>query len=131
MSYLDEIGLGQLWQRVDDIFARLTEAVGSMSFSDGVLTLFSCANDSLDSENLDNYFASHDEAVNHLGLGADGHTLYAYDCENNTNGNGINLAAASGADSINYGRYLSLSADGKTITLYDQHNHYLDSVTLP
>lgn len=129
MSYLDEIGLGQLWQRVDDVFARLTEAAHSMSFSDGVLTLFSCTDEELDSENLDSHFANHDEAVRNLGV-SNGR-LYAYDCNGNQNGNSINLKSASGVSDINYA--WSLGIDGKKLYLKDKDGNEISgsSITLP
>ena len=124
MSYLDEIGLGQLWQRVDDVFARLTEAAHSMSFSDGVLTLFSCTDGELDSEDLDSHFANHDEAVNYLGV--TDNMLYAYDCNDNQNGNGVNLRTASGAA-------FSLGINGKTLYLKDAYGNPIQgsSIMLP
>lgn len=128
MSYLDEIGLGQLWQRVDDIFARLTEAVGSMSFNSGtgVLTLFSCAGGELDSEDLDTRYPTKDEAAASLELS--GNTLYINDVNGNHNTptGGVNLKTASGAA-------FSLGINGKTLYLKDASGNMIQnsSITLP
>lgn len=130
MSWLDDIGLGQLWDRISAIFARKTEAGGSFTFDGGTIYLIAVAGGTLDSENLDTYFANHDEAVSYLGLGSDGHTLYAYDVNGHANGNGIDIASASGASSINYGRYISYNSRTKVLTLTDQSGNYLDSTTL-
>lgn len=126
MSYLDEIGLGQLWQRVDDVFARLTEAAHSMSFSNGVLTLFSCTNGELDSEDLDTRYPTKDEAA--ASLSVSGNTLYIKDVSGNYNAptGGINLKTASGAA-------VGLGLSGKRLYLIDNNGHEIanSGITLP
>ena len=126
MSYLDEIGLGQLWQRVDDVFARLTEAAHSMSFSNGVLTLFSCTDGELDSEDLDTRYPTKDEAAASLELS--GSTLYINDVSGNHNAptGGINLKTASGAA-------VKLGLSGKRLYLIDNNGHEIanSGITLP
>ena len=126
MSYLDEIGLGQLWQRVDDVFARLTEAAHSMSFSNGVLTLFSCTNGELDSEDLDTRYPTKDEAAASLELSDN--TLYINDVSGNHNAptGGVNLKTASGAA-------VRLGLSGKRLYLIDNNGHEIanSGITLP
>lgn len=128
MSYLDEIGLGQLWQRVDDVFARLTEAAHSMSFNsdNGVLTLFSCTNAELDSEDLDTRYPTKDEAA--ASLSVSGNTLYIKDVSGNYNtpSGGINLKTASGAA-------VRLGLSGKRLYLIDNNGHEIanSGITLP
>ena len=128
MSYLDEIGLGQLWQRVDDVFARLTEAAHSMSFNsnDGVLKLFSCTGGELDSEDLDTRYPTKDEAAASLELS--GNTLYINDVSGNHNTptGGVNLKTASGAA-------VSLGLSGKRLYLIDNNGNEIanSGITLP
>lgn len=132
MSWLDDIGLGQLWDRISAIFARKTEAGGSLGWNGTTLTLYAVAGNTLDSENLDSGLATDAQAAHSLSLSnsslvltsVSGTTLATVSLADL-----INSAVSDGVGSLNYGRYLSIS--GKTLTLYDQHNHYLDSVTLP
>lgn len=132
MAWLDNIGLGQLWDRISAIFARKTEAGGSFGWNGTTLTLYAVAGNTLDSENLDNGLATDAQAAHNLSLSdsslvltsVSGATLATVSLADL-----INSAVSSGVGALNYGRYLSIS--GKTLTLYDQHNHYLDSVTLP
>lgn len=132
MSWLDDIGLGQLWDRISAIFARKTEAGGSLSWNGTTISLIAVAGGTLDSANLDSGLATDAQAAHSLSLSGSslvltsvsGATLATVSLADL-----INSAVSDGVGSLNYGRYLSIS--GKTLTLYDQHNHYLDSVTLP
>ena len=67
MTRLDLSGLRDLWYRIDDIFARLTEAGGSLSWDNAKnLTLVSCAGGTLNTVNLDNGLATDTEAAGDL-----------------------------------------------------------------
>ena len=64
MSRLDDWGLREFWYRIGDIFARKTEAGGSLSWDGGsTLGLTSVAGGSLGSVNLDNGMATDAEAT--------------------------------------------------------------------
>ena len=86
----------------------------------------------LDSENLDSGLATDSQAAHTLSLensslvlkSVSGVTLSTVSLATLING-----AVSSGVGSINYGRYLDIN--GKKLTLRDQHNNVLDSVTLP
>lgn len=132
MSWLDDIGLGQLWDRISAIFARKTEAGGSLSWNGTTISLIAVAGGTLDSANLDSGLATDSEAAHSLSLSGSSLVLY------NVNGGQlssvslaslINSAVSDGVGSLSYGRYLDIN--GKTLTLRDQHNNVLDSVTLP
>lgn len=132
MAWLDNIGLGQLWDRISAIFARKTEAGGSLGWNGTTLTLYAVADNTLDTANLDSGLATDAQAAHSLALS--GSSLVLYNVNNGQLssvdiGNLINSAVSSGVGGINYGRYLDIN--GKTLTLRDQHNNVLDSVTLP
>lgn len=132
MAWLDDIGLGQLWDRISSVFARKTEAGGSLGWDGSTITLYSVAGGALDSENLDNGLATDGQAAHTLSLensslvlkSVSGVTLSTVSLATL-----INEAVSSGVGSINYGRHLDIN--GKKLTLRDQHNSVLDSVTLP
>lgn len=128
MAWLDDIGLGQLWDRISSVFARKTEAGGSFTFAEGILSLISVSGDTLDSENLDRRFANHDEAANHVDM-VNG-LLYAIDCNGNTNGNGVDIAGAAGTSSLRYGASLDYNPRTKILTLLDQNGNQLDTANL-
>ena len=129
MAWLDDIGLGQLADAISSYFARKTEAGGSFSFANGVLSLISITGGTLDSENLDRHFANHDEAANHVGM-VNG-LLYAIDCDGNTNGNGVDIASAAGTSGLRYAVNLGYNDRNKTLWLVDQNGNQIgDVVTL-
>lgn len=66
MSRLDDWGLREFWYRIGDIFARKTEAGGSLSWGGTTLGLVSVAGGSLDSVDLNNGLASDAEAAHSL-----------------------------------------------------------------
>ena len=68
MSWLDDIGLGQLWDRISAIFARKTEAGGSLGWNGTTITLYAVAGNTLDSENLDSGLATDAQAAHSLSL---------------------------------------------------------------
>lgn len=63
MSRLDDWGLRELWYRIGDIFARKTEAGGSLSWGGTTLGLTSVAGGSLGSVNLNDGMATDSEAT--------------------------------------------------------------------
>lgn len=132
MAWLDNIGLGQLWDRISAIFARKTEAGGSLGWDGTTITLYAVAGGTLDSADLDSGLATDAQAAHSLSLSNSSLVLTSVSgamLATVSLADLINSAVSGGVGSLNYGRYLSIS--GKTLTLYDQHNHYLDSVTLP
>ena len=132
MAWLDDIGLGQLADAISSYFARKTEAGGSLSWSGTNLTLNAVTGDSLGSVNLDSGLATDGQAAHTLSL--ENSSLVLKSVSGGTLST-VSLAAlisgavSDGVGSINYGRYLDIN--GKTLTLRDQHNNVLDSVTLP
>lgn len=68
MARLDLGGLRDLWYRIDDIFARLTEAAHSLSWNGTTLTLNAAAGNQLSSVNLDSGLASDAEAAHSVSL---------------------------------------------------------------
>lgn len=132
MAWLDDIGLGQLADAISSYFARKTEAGGSLGWDGSNITLYSVTGGVLDSENLDSGLATDSQAAHTLSLensslvlkSVSGGTLSTVSLAALING-----AVSSGVGSINYGRYLDIN--GKKLTLRDQHNNVLDSVTLP
>ena len=132
MSWLDDIGLGQLWDRISSVFARKTEAVGSLGWSGTTITVYAVSGDYLDSANLDNGLATDSEAAHSLSLSGSSLVLSSVSggqLSSVSLAELINSAVSSGVGSLRYGRYISVS--GKTLTLSDQNGNYLDSVTLP
>lgn len=97
MARLDLGGLRDLWYRIDDIFARLTEAIGSISFSGTTLSWNYASGASAGSVDLNNTFATDAELASRAGhsLGASGMTIILY------NGNGSQISSASIATAIN------------------------------
>lgn len=64
MSYLDNVGLQSLWGRTGEVFARKTEAAGSMSLSGTTLYLVAVSGGTLTSINLGSTFATDQELAN-------------------------------------------------------------------
>lgn len=126
MAWLDNIGLGQLWDRISAIFARKTEAGGSFTFAGGILSLIAVAGGTLDSENLDSRYPTKDEAAASLLLS--NHRIYIKDVNGNNNAptGGIDLKKGSGAA-------FSLGIKGKTLYLKDANGNEISgsSITLP
>ena len=121
MAWLDDIGLGQLWDRISSVFARKTEAGHSLSFDSGtgILSLFAVSNDFLDSENLDSRYPTKDQAA--ASLEVSGGRLYIKDVNGNYNSpaNGINLADASGTSGLTIVAGLGYNDRTKKLWLVD------------
>lgn len=89
MARLDLGGLRDLWYRIDDIFARLTEAAGSIALSGTSLVLSAVSGGTLSTIDLDGTFATDAEAGHSLAL--DANTLRLRNV-GGTNLSSINLA---------------------------------------
>lgn len=63
MARLDLGGLRDLWYRIDDIFCRLSEAIGSISFSGTTLSWRRANGAAAGSVNLDSVFATDAQAA--------------------------------------------------------------------
>ena len=68
MARLDLGGMRELWYRIDDIFCRLSEAIGSISFSGTTLSWSRANGDEAGSVNLDNVFVTNAQAAHSLRL---------------------------------------------------------------
>lgn len=66
MARLDLGGMRDLWYRIDDIFCRLSEAIGSISFSGTTLSWSRANGAAAGSVNLDNVFATNAQAAHSL-----------------------------------------------------------------
>lgn len=79
MSRLDFTGLKDFWYRIGDIFARRSDAIGSISFdgSSGALSWSKVDGSGSHTANLDGVFAKDTEAGNSLGISGRTITLSA------------------------------------------------------
>lgn len=110
MAYLDDNGLQSLWNQVDSIFARLTEAGASISLSGTSLVLTSAAGTQLSSIDLNGTFVTEQELQQAIS-GATSGTI----SENTANGR--------------FGNSLSLS--GNQLKLVNYNGTVISTVTLP
>lgn len=118
MARLDLGGLRELWYRIDDVFCRLSEALGSISFRGTTLSWRHANGSSAGSADLGATFATRSQAGSRLGISGRTITLY------NVNG-GYN-------DSVtvpNFGRSLRLS--GKRLSLIGYDGTEISYVYLP
>lgn len=125
MAYLDETALGELWARIGEVFARKTEALGSIILSGTSLISKYVSGETADTIDLDATFATDTEAAAASGLSSNGTSLTLSDCDG-TQKSSVNLATM--LDS-RYGGSLSIS--GQTLTLKAKDGTSLNSVTLP
>lgn len=105
MSYLDDNGLVALWDQIDSIFTRLTEAGASISLSGTSLVLTSAAGGQLSSIDLGNTFATKSEIPSTDGL--------------------ISTNTANGR----FGNSLNIS--GNQLQLLNYNGSVISTVTLP
>jgi hypothetical protein len=64
MSYMDEPGMNAFWDQIDNVFARLSEAVGSARLDNGTtLVLLAVNGNTLQSINLSDGLAADSEAA--------------------------------------------------------------------
>lgn len=111
MSYLDTRGLNDLWDRIGAVFARLTQAAGSLALSGTSLILTSCSGAQLSSVDLNGTFATDQEVQNAISSGTSG------------------MLTRSSADGL-YARSLTYVSSTKQLTLRDGNGNALSTVTL-
>lgn len=130
MAYLDDIGLGQLWDRISDLFSRKTQTAFKQSFDDGILYLYSFVDGILSTVNLKTYFASKQQAVNHLNY-ANG-IITAINVDGGQNGDAIDVgnAISTATGSLRYCTSAQWNSRTKVLTLLDQNGSQLSTVTL-
>lgn len=129
MARLDLGGLRDLWYRIDDIFARLTEAGGSFTWSSPNLTLNSVAGGTLDTVNLGNGLAEDTEAAH--SLEASGFKLTLKSVAGTVLTNALDLTAqAKTALNGYFARGLTWSSSTGKLTLDAGDGTDLDSVTI-
>lgn len=140
MARLDLGGLRDLWYRIDDIFARLTEAAHSFTWSGTTLTLNSAAGGALDSVDLNSGLASDAEAAHSLSLsnsslvlksvsGATLSTVSLSTLINNAVSSGTSGLMHTSTANDRFGHSLSLS--GKRLSLISYDGTEISHVTLP
>lgn len=140
MARLDLGGLRDLWYRIDDIFARLTEAGRSFSWSGTTLTLNSAAGGALDSVDLNSGLASDAEAAHSLSLsdsslvlksvsGATLSTVSLSTLINNAVSSGTSGLMHTSTANDRFGR--SLRLDGKRLSLISYDGTEISHVDLP
>lgn len=132
MAWLDDIGLGQLWDRISSVFARKTEAGGSLGWDGSNITLYSVTGGVLDSENLDSGLATDSQAGNRLGKNGTTITLTAVD---GTSLTGVDISSMlSGATSglvSETSAIGNITISGKTLTLWNAKGERMKDITLP
>lgn len=140
MARLDLGGLRDLWYRIDDIFARLTEAAHSFTWSGTTLTLNSAAGGALDSVDLNSGLASDAEAAHSLSLsnsslvlksvsGATLSTVSLSTLINNAVSSGTSGLMHTSTANDRFGCRLYLN--GKSLSLISYDGTILSTVTLP
>lgn len=121
MSYMDEPGMNIFWNQIDSVFARLSEAVGSATFSGTVLVLVAADGvTQLGSIDLSNGLAADFEAANSFEFVNGVLTIKAVD---DTQLKQIDFDAR-------YARHLAYDPSTKRLTLQDGDRRTLDYVTL-
>ena len=125
MAYLDETALGELWARIGETFARLTQAIGRVVKQDTTLYIYK-ANGTLDaSYNLDDGLATDAQAAAADGLTMSGTSLKLANCDGAQKSN---VDLATNLDP-RYGGTLAIS--GQSLSLKAKNGTNLNSVTLP
>ena len=140
MARLDLGGLRDLWYRIDDIFCRLSEAIGSISFSGTTLSWSRANGAAAGSVNLDSVFATDAQAAHGLSLsnsslvlrsvsGATLSTVSLSTLINNAVSNGTQGLMHTSTANDRFGRRLYLN--GKSLSLISYDGTVLSTVTLP
>lgn len=125
MAFLDETALGELWARIGQVFARLTQAVGDVVYEDTVLKVYK-ADGTLDaSYSLDDGLATDVEAASAEGLSRDGMTLKLQSVD------GSKSSSVSLSDALDSRYGADLSMNGRTLSLKSKSGADLRSVTIP
>lgn len=144
MARLDLGGLRDLWYRIDDIFCRLSEAIGSISFSGTTLSWSRANGAAAGSVNLDGVFATDAQAAHSLSLSnsslvlksVSGATLSTVSLSTLIN-NAVSSGVSSGTSGLmhtstandRFGRSLSLK--GKRLALISYDGTEISHVDLP
>lgn len=142
MARLDLGGLRDLWYRIDDIFARLTEAAHSLSWDGTTLTMNAAAGNQLSSVNLDSGLATDAQAAHSLSLAQSSlvlksvsgdtlstvslSTLLSQAVSSGIAGSGL-ISANTANDRFGHSLYLN----GKSLSLISYDGTILSTVTLP
>ena len=144
MSHIDDWGMRDFWYRIGDIFARKTEAGGSLSWDGTHLSLNSVADGgTLDTEDLSDGLAKESEAAHTLTLDLANSVLILKSVDNQELARVslqqlIQDAVDSGTSGLatesfvkqNYGNHLTLT--GNTLRLINGNNVQLgEAITLP
>lgn len=143
MSHIDDWGMREFWYRIGDIFARRTEAGGSLSWDGSNLSLNSVAGGTLDTEDLSDGLATESEAAHTMSLDLANSVLILKSVDNqelarvslqqliqDAVDSGTNGLATESFVKQNYGNHLTLN--GKTLRLINGNNQQLgESITLP
>lgn len=140
MARLDLGGLRDLWYRIDDIFCRLSEAIGSISFSGTTLSWSRANGAAAGSVNLDGVFATDAQAAHSLSLsnsslvlksvsGATLSTVSLSTLINNAVSSGTSGLMHTGTANDRFGH--SLSLNGKRLSLISYDGTEISHVTLP
>jgi hypothetical protein len=131
------------WYRIGDIFARKTEAGGSLSWDGTNLSLNSVAGGTLDTEDLSDGLAKESEAAHTMSLDLANSVLILKSVDNrelarvslqqliqDAVDSGTNGLATESFVKQNYGNHLTLN--GKTLRLINGNNVQLgEAITLP
>lgn len=124
MARLDLGGLRDLWYRIDDIFARLTEAAGSIALSGTSLVLSAVSGGTLSTVDLNGTFATDAEAGHSLSWNSPNLTL------NSVNGGSLgsvnlNTGLATDAEAAH-----ALSLSNSSLVLKSVSGQTLSTVSL-
>ena len=125
MTRLDLSGLRDLWYRIDDIFCRLTEAIGSITFSGTTLSWSYASGASAGSVDLDQTFAKDTEAAGSIVTSGD-HSLQLKSVSGSSLGSSVDVYSLLSDDFAT-----GLSTSGSTLYLDNAGGSHLDNVTLP
>ena len=132
--HMDDVGTQQLWEQVDAFFARLSEAVGSLSYDPATRTLTWLAVDNsvLSSLSLST-LAKTTEAAHSLSADRQSKALVLKDVTGNQTLSTVSLAdiLSDATGSVNYAWSLGIS--GKRLYLKDKDGNEIQGsgVTLP
>ena len=145
MSHIDDWGMRDFWYRIGDIFARKTEAGGSLSWDGSNLSLNSVDGGTLDTEDLSDGLAKESEAAHTLSLSSSTLTLKAVNGATLATINLESIIRSLAASEVSsgtsgfmtqtaadgrYGRSLHYSPASKQLQLLDNGGHALSTVTL-
>lgn len=111
MSYLDNVGLGDLANRIAEVFASKVQAAGNMSLSGTTLILLAVSGGQLQTIDLGSVFVTDQELQQAISDGTSG------------------MLTQSAADS-RYARSITYVASTKQLTLRDGNGNALSTVTI-